>query len=182
MLSSGGGELSFSSAQQCGITSGQMKVYPRHRHHRRPLSHLPCTTAAVAHAPAPRGGLRLQQQLILVRSGAARKEPNSPRTADFRGTQTPAAAFFVARAQSAIRLHQNRVLVDGFTRSRGSPGGERGEQKKSERKKPRRGWSGASSESPLWRMFLPLCPACSPPWVTWVLRSARARLRRRPDI
>lgn len=87
----------------------------------------------------------------------------------------------MARAQSAIRLHQNRVLVDGFTRSRGSPDGEQ-KKKKNGRKKPRRGRSGASSAAPVPRIFLPLCPAAWRPWVTWVLRSARAPLRRRPDI
>lgn len=80
------GILSFSSAQQCGITSGQMKVYPRHQKQYQSLFHVNCTTLAVWLHAQPSDGqtsskkarhtwrmslfaLRLQQQLILDRRG-----------------------------------------------------------------------------------------------------------------
>lgn len=75
------GILSFSLMQQCGITSGQMKVYPRHQQQYQSLFHVNCTTPAVWLHAGPSDGqtsimkarhtwrmslssLRLQQQLI----------------------------------------------------------------------------------------------------------------------
>lgn len=75
------GILSFSLVQQCGITSGQMKVYPRHQQQYQSLFHVNCTTPAVWLHAGPSDGqtsimkarhtwrmslssLRLQQQLI----------------------------------------------------------------------------------------------------------------------
>lgn len=62
--------------------------------------------------------------------------------------QPPASSSRELNQQLDSIRKTSRALVEAFTRSRGFPDEERGEQKKNEIKKPRRVWCGASSAPP----------------------------------
>lgn len=171
LLSGGAGRRSFSGTV-ASHQEARGKVYPRHR---LPLSHV---LSGCRSRTQPRRDSRPQQQLTL----AAPAPLGNHRTAP----EAPASA---SAARSAVRLHRDggrrRIWRGVHTQPRVSRRGARRANRREVRAAPAgSAWSilRVSGARSLWPTFLPLCPAVWRPWVTWVLRRVRARLRRLPDI